>query len=850
MMSLRQSKRSCTDSFLMGRFDVAFILMLGCFGLAQTNVSGVVVDENNQPIPFVNVYFPNSSEGTISDEKGQFKLNSKNNHQQLVISLVGYKINTIDLSKSNTKQLRIVLKEGEELDEVVIISKPKKHLKKKENPAYTVLQKIWDSKDRNQLKHLNSYQAKVYEMLEVDLNQLDTVFLKKLTGDSYDSLVAILRKRYQQDWFEVPIFLKEQFEMLYVNNQLKKEKRDKFAERITGIAPEGIAFDKLTAAFQEFDLYDNNLKIVEKHFVSPVSKEGYNLYEYLLQDSIVVDDKKFYKIYFFPRQEGDLVFKGSFLVDTSNYGISEIEMQLGGNTNLNMVRSMVIKKEYELIDDTYVIKQTDFLGDFTLFSNAENEKGVTITKRLVYLDYIFDEPKEPAFYDKISLQKTANQYEKDDAFWEENAVMSDYVVKSHQIILELRNNKKIKALNNALSLITTGNIPIFEGFQLGSLWVAVNRNDVEGTRIRLGLRNYTSKDDRLRINTYVAWGTLDKDWKYGGEVKYLIGQEPRVTVGVSYMDDFEQISAKVFDDTELLVRNFGVGALFVRGVNISLTHNRRFSSEVRYEFNQNLHLSVAGIYQDMQSAAPDAFSLGYLDANGNIQIRVQHYSSSATLTYTPGRLIYGFGVERKFSKKNFATYRLRFTKGFSGITNTDFDYHQLRASVTKTYQLGMFGFLNSYIEGSKLFGQVPLALMTPIHANQTYSVVNSTFSLLSYYDLVTDQYVMGQFDYHLNGLLFNRIPLIKKLKLREVAFYRAVMGSFRPENQAISLSNIPYIAPDVRPYQEFGFGVENIGYGNFRPLRVDFTWRNNFQFQNPHNQTPKFGVLLGVKADF
>jgi hypothetical protein len=66
----------------------------------------------------------------------------------------------------------------------------------------------------------------------------------------------------------------------------------------------------------------------------------------------------------------------------------------------------------------------------------------------------------------------------------------------------------------------------------------------------------------------------------------------------------------------------------------------------------------------------------------------------------------------------------------------------------------------------------------------------------------------------------------------------------------MNLSNITYLAPDKRPYQEFGFGIENIGYGNLRPLRVDFTWRNEYEFNNPHNTTPKFGVLVGVKADF
>jgi hypothetical protein len=115
---------------------------------------------------------------------------------------------------------------------------------------------------------------------------------------------------------------------------------------------------------------------------------------------------------------------------------------------------------------------------------------------------------------------------------------------------------------------------------------------------------------------------------------------------------------------------------------------------------------------------------------------------------------------------------------------------------------------------------------------------------------MADQYIMGQFDYHLNGLIFNRIPLLRKLKIREVLFYRAVYGTISDKNIAINQSNIPYVAPDSKPYQEFGFGIDNIGFENIRPLRIDFVWRNDYKFQNIHNKTPKFGVLVGVKVDF
>ena len=171
------------------------------------------------------------------------------------------------------------------------------------------------------------------------------------------------------------------------------------------------------------------------------------MYEYVLQDSIEDKGRKYFKIYFFPRQDADLTFKGSMLVDANLYAVSEINMQLGKSTNLNLVRGMNIDKRFELINNEfYVLSDTDFEADFTLVTTSDEEKGVYIKNRLVYQDFVVNQPKEPAFYDKVTKQISATQYERDEQFWSENTVLSDYVKKNHQIIIELQNNKKIKAI--------------------------------------------------------------------------------------------------------------------------------------------------------------------------------------------------------------------------------------------------------------------------------------------------------------------------------------------------------------------------------------------------------------------
>lgn len=836
----------------MCRWLLIKLCFLAYLSNAQVSVNGIVTDTKNEPLPYINVYFKNSKVGTTTDINGKFEININQNFKTLIFSSVGFKKLEYTLKSNRDFNITIMLEDVENLQEIVVVSKPMKRLKKTENPAYRIMREVWNRKERNSLKYLDFLQYEKYEMLEVNLNKADTIFMSKILGNEKENIINTLKKEEKSERYNIPIFMTEKYDEVYESSKLNEKKIMRQAERNTGIAPEGLAFDKLSYTFREFDVYDNTINVLEKFFVSPLATDAFSMYDFVLHDSIIKNDRKFYNIYYFPRVDGDLVFKGNFQVDAELYAVNKIKYYTDGKTNINLVRSISMEKEFELIDSIhYVLKESEFEGDFTLVSSSnENEKGISVSKKIIYQNYELNKPLAQSFYKEKQIQTEANQFEVSNDFWLKKDLMSDYVDKTHQIIKKLQDNKKIKSINNIINFASTGYLNLFKNIQIGNLWLLFNRNDVEGTRFRVAFRNYTSKDDKWRINTYLAYGTQDKALKYGAEAKYLVYPKKRMTLGLSYMDDFEQLASRILEDNELLLRNFGVGALVVRGFNYTLLHNKRASIQWQYEFLENFNMTFAVIHQEIVSADPLNFDISYLDKNNATQNRVNGYSSSLTFSLTPGRINHGFGIERKHNRKNFATYLVRYTKGFEGLTSHDFNYHRLQISKRKAYDLGKFGVINTYLEGSKLFGTVPIALMTPINANQTYSVVNSTFSLLNYYDLMADQYILGQFDYHLGGLIFNRIPLLRRLKYREVFFYRAVMGSITNQNQAINLSNIPYVAPDKKPYQEYGFGIDNIGFENIRPIRIDFVWRNNYEFKNIHNSTPKFGVLLGIRVDF
>lgn len=167
--------------------------------------------------------------------------------------------------------------------------------------------------------------------------------------------------------------------------------------------------------------------------------------------------------------------------------------------------------------------------------------------------------------------------------------------------------------------------------------------------------------------------------------------------------------------------------------------------------------------------------------------------------------------------------------------------------LSKPFLIGTIGKTIVNFEAGKNFNTVPLALQNIIPANLSYGLVPNTFSQLNYYEFVADSYVTLNLEHHFNGKILSYIPLIKKLKLREIAFIRGAYGSLSDESKAINVEGFKYSAPNEHIYFEYGFGIENIGIGNLRIFRVDFNWRGNY-LDRP--DISKFGIKAGFQVGF
>jgi hypothetical protein len=243
---------------------------------------------------------------------------------------------------------------------------------------------------------------------------------------------------------------------------------------------------------------------------------------------------------------------------------------------------------------------------------------------------------------------------------------------------------------------------------------------------------------------------------------------------------------------------------------------------------------VTGSYRTLKSAT-DSFSLNYYDPNGDIRSKIKQPQIELGLYYSPNKKASGYGVERYvINEGNFPTMFLGYSNGFKGVFDGDFNYQKIQALYTQPWNIGGLGRMYTTVEVGKIYGEVPLGLLSPIPGNQTLFSIYNTFNQLDYYEFVSDTYASFHMQHDFGGRLFGRIPWLRKLNLREVVGFRAVYGEISDENIALNASNIIYQAPEDI-YWEWNVGIGNI----FKIFRLDFNFRGNY-LDNPDAR--KFGI--------
>ena len=793
---------------------------------AQTKVSGIILDEENEPLPFVNIVFKNSTKGTSSDENGKFYLESKKTYPILSVSSMGYETVVLPLKAVNY-DLKIILKEaGDQLEEVKIYSG---RVKRKGNPAVAILKKMWQKKRKNGIYMYDHYQYDKYEKIEFDMNNIDSAFKSQKVFKGMEFIFNKVDTSNITGKTYLPFFINESVYKTYGKNTFpSRVKEELIANKNSGFNNNANINEFLKQLYTDYNVYDNYIRIFDKSFSSPLGKTGPFVYNYVLTDSAFIKDKWCYNILFYPKRKSELTFKGDFWVNDSTFAVKEIQMHATRSANINWVKEIYIEQEYEVLSDSvFLIKKDHMMADFSL-GKKDKSKGIYGRRTTMYDHYEFDIKKEAKFYTKRSASDYDESiFKKDKAYWKENRMekLSDDEDGIYQLLDTLKTNRKFKNLYTLTEILASGYWQFIPGFDYGPVYSTIGSNDIEGTRLRIGGRSFVNQSDKFRVNGYLAYGFKDKAFKHGLSARWLINGENRVVISAANRNDVEQTGVSLTTSNNDLDRSFASSSLFSRGDNFKLSKVNISNVGIGFEPVKNLNIRVGATYKTLASAAPTQFNIDYKDEFGNTQSSLKQAEVDVVLRYTPKRKISGFGVDRYvLNSQRFPIFYLSYTKGLKGVMDSGFDFQKLQFFYQQRAQIGSLGKLKYVVEVGKTFGDVPLSLLDVVPGNQSPMSARRTFDLLDYYEFVTDQYASIHLDHNFNGRIFSKIPLIKKLNLRAVVGARAVIGSVTDSNKLINASSFTYTAPE-KVYWEYHAGVDNI----FKFLRIDAVFRGSYR---------------------
>lgn len=829
----------------MKYFYFLLFIFSSFFAHSQSKVSGQVKDEFGDPIAYANVFFKDSNDGTITNENGRFYLETYETHSFVVFSFVGYKTLEIELIEKNNFKMDVVLEEeSASLEEVVIFSGKQS---KKNNPAIDILRKIWKNRRANGVRKFKQYTYDKYEKLEFDLNTIDSGLINSRTFRGMEFIFDQVDTSRITGNTYLPLFINEAFSKVYGDNIINKETEVLEGNKNSGFENNQTFIELIKDLYADFDIYDNHLKFFNVAFTSPLSKTGINVYNYVLLDSAYLGDKWCYNIIYYPRRKNELTFKGDFWVNDSTWAVKEINLQASKSANLNWIREIYIEQEYDVLNDsTFLITKDYMLSDFS-FRKKESANGMYGKRTTLYDNYEFNTPKEESFYKENIDPYEYEVYNRPDEFWEERRMeaLSKDEKGVYKMLDTLITVPRFKNLYTLGALIASGYYE-FKGFDAGPVFSIFGYNEVEGLRLRLGGRTYFGQNDPWRIEGFGAYGFKDQKFKYGLSGKVLVSKKNRKILFGGYRKDIEQTGASLTNSKDVLGRNRASSGLITVGANDRLTSIELTTLGYQMEPAKNFVFRVLGSHRTLKSAS-ETFSLSYYDENGNVKNSIKQSELELGINFTPGRKTSGYGVERRvINGGDFPSFFLGYTFGLEDVLQSDFDYHRIQGLYIQPWNVGGLGRLYTTVELGKIFGTVPLGLLSPIPGNQTLWSIYNTFTQLDYYEFVSDTYASFHLKHNFGGRLFGRVPWLRELNLRELVGFRSVWGQLSQSNNSINvgIDNLPirYQSPEDI-YWEWSAGVGNI----FKILAIEFNFRGNY-LDNPGIR--KIGVTGSVSFSF
>ena len=868
-----------------------FILLFSFIIQIAAQIRGVVKDaDTGEPISFLNVFYEGKAVGAITDLDGRFEIQRVIEWKELTFSSIGYVTKVVPIS-AKTQDLVVMMKVLDHtLDEVVV--KPKKgKYSRKNNPAVEMMKKVVAHKELDDLKQKDYYSFDSYQKLTFAVNNI--------TADSLRESKIFQKFPFFKDQVEyckeidkhiLPVSVDETVTQHVYRKSPESEKSIVKGINSTGVNELFNTGDIMTTVlkdvFQNVNVYEDRVRLLQYPFDSPISDNGISFYKYYIMDTLYVEQDKCFHLTFVPNNSQDFGFTGHlYILADSTFRLKECVLTLPKKTDVNFVENMQITQLFGALPTGEWVQTTDdMLCELNMFGGRFMVRRVTRNS-----EYAFEEVPEQIFKQKGREVKDVNAMMRGDDFWTAYRGETELTTSESNMDNFIDNLTKIKGFKFIMvglkalieSYVETGNPSKVD---VGPINAMVSSNYVDGLRLRATAQTTANLHPQIFLKGYVAYGFKDERMKYLGQVEYsfdkkeyLAREYPKHTLALSYQYDNMVPSDKFIKaDKDNVFTALKVCTVdqynYERKLTLNYEHEREnglttnvMLRHANYEPCGNLFYRTMAGEAQLQEAIRSGSVAGDVFVQSPYNVHdITVAEATLGVRYAPGETFVNTKQRRLPINLDAPVFTLNHTFGLKGLLGSEYGYNFTEASIYKRVWLGSWGNIDTYLKGGIQWNKVPFPLLIMPAANLSYITQDATFNLINNMEFLNDRYGSLLVSWNMQGKLFNRIPLIKKLKWREYFGVKCLWGQLTDKNNPFLEANqkdkelmmFPghYRANGVFdyssnvmdpkiPYVEITAGIHNI----FKLLHVEYVRRLNYNHLPTANQ---WGIRLMIRTVF
>ncbi len=790
LLTAADSMGIATDSLLQMMDSLAKIAAKPAV-IDSTLLQCYVVDwQTGDSIPYANAVYRNLKLGASSDANGHFSIARKVG-EQLTITAIGYKPRHIKITAHTARELKVTLiADSKQLQGIVVKAKRRHKYSRKDNPAVELMRRVIAAKKQTHLENHDYYQYDKYQKVTMAINNLTPDELEGSMFKKAPWLLDQVETCPYNNKLILPISVDETLTQHLYRKNPRDEKDIVLGQSTKGISKliqTGEALNTIVKdLFKDINLYDDQIDLLQKRFPSPIGSTAISFYHFYIDDTVYVNQDQCIRLQFMPANQQDFGFRGElYVLNDSSLHVKKCDMQLPANTGVNFVDAMKFQQEFtKLSNGEWALTTDNMIAELKLTDLLQRAIVIRTTGMT---NYSFAPIDDKQFKGKAKTIYDTHAKMRDNNFWA--AHRTTQLTKSEagmdSFIKRMANTKHFKWVifaSKALieNFIETGSEDKPSKFDIGPVNTFISKNFVDGIRLRASARTTAKFNPHWFFEGYYAYGTQSRRSYYDAKVTYSFNKPeyqpiefPIRTISFESTSDVESPSDKY------------------------LKHNK-----------DNIFMTFRPV-----------------------KVEQMYFVNRQKINFRPGQSYVNSKQQRMTVNLDAPEFNISHTMGIKHFLGSDFNTNLTEVSIYKRFWLGSWGHVDTRVQGGAQWNKVPFQFLITPPVNTSYFEHQGTFNLMKGLEFLNDRYAQFNLAWDLEGKIFNRLPLIKKLKWREYVAFKGMWGHLTDKNNPYLPQNANdtelYKFPvDTRvmtrdPYMEFVVGVHNI----FKFLEVDYVRR-------------------------